>query len=145
MGARIEIIPRVNSQRELASVMASADCGLFPSRAEAWGMPCHEMMSIGKAIIATNLCGMSEYVNEDNSYVIHHNDVMEPAIEPPFFNGRGKWAALGSSHIELCIEHMRHIHMLKQSGGLSHNEAGIETAKRFSWRNTAEKLIEGLS
>jgi hypothetical protein len=39
---------------------------------------------------------------------------------------------------------MRSIHRMKQTGLLGRNEAGIETAQRFTWDNTVTKLIEGI-
>jgi hypothetical protein len=36
---------------------------------------------------------------------------------------------------------MQHIHHQKQTG-VNQNEAGIETANKFTWRNTAEQLLK---
>ena len=37
---------------------------------------------------------------------------------------------------------MRKIHKLKQNNELSTNEHGIETAKEYTWDNTANKIME---
>src|SRR5262249_42982800 len=45
LSERIVLLPRLNKQAEVAAVMAGADCGVFPSRAEGWNLPLAEMMA----------------------------------------------------------------------------------------------------
>ena len=39
---------------------------------------------------------------------------------------------------------MKEIHELKQKDNLRINREGIETAKQFSWSNSAAKIVEAL-
>jgi glycosyltransferase involved in cell wall biosynthesis len=124
--------------------MKQSDCGVFPSRAEGWNLELLEMMACGKQVIATNYSAHTEFCSEDNSYLIHIED-LETAYDGVFFNGsHGRWAALLDSQKEQMVTHMRAVHAAKQSGVLHLNEFGIETSKLFSWNNSAREVINGL-
>jgi glycosyltransferase involved in cell wall biosynthesis len=47
LGSKIRLIPRVESDIDVANIMQQADCGVFPSRAEGWNLELLEMMSCG--------------------------------------------------------------------------------------------------
>jgi glycosyltransferase involved in cell wall biosynthesis len=141
MGHRIVILPEfLNSQEEVASLYASADCGIFPSKAEGFGLAPLEMLSQGKHVIATNYSGHTEFVNSNNSFLIDIDD-LEIAFDGHWFLGDGgEWAELGDHQIEQGIVYMREIHKKKQEGTLGINAVGIEAAQKFSWQNSAKCL-----
>jgi len=63
-------------------------------------------------------------------------DEMEPAFELPWFNGQvGNWASLGERQLEQTVHYLRQVHKDRKL-----NEKGIETAKNFTWENTARRL-----
>jgi hypothetical protein len=142
MGAtgHIDIRPRAETQQEVAKLFATSDCGVFPARAEGWNLDLLEAMSCGLPCIATNYSAHTEFVSEANCRLIEI-DSYEVADDHVWFHGDGEWAALGEAQEDALVEHMREVHRLKQTGQLSRNDAGIETAKRFSWRNTADHLM----
>ena len=39
---------------------------------------------------------------------------------------------------------MREVHEKKKKDELNINQAGVDTAKKFSWKNSAEKVIEAI-
>ena len=39
---------------------------------------------------------------------------------------------------------MKAVHDLKKKDNLNLNQAGIDTAKKFSWKNTADSIINAL-
>ena len=62
-----------------------------------------------------------------------------------FFDGSsGLWAELAQEQKDVTIEYMRDVHSLKQDGQLTTNQNGIDTGKHFSWKNSAQELINGL-
>jgi glycosyltransferase involved in cell wall biosynthesis len=140
---RIVILPRLNSQAEVAAVMAAADCGVFPSRAEGWNLPLAEMLRMGKHVIATNCSAHTEFCDPDNSLLIDV-DRLEDAHDGRWFRGQGRWAALGEVQVEQLLVHLRSIHQRKLTGTLGVNQAGIDTLKRFTWQRTAESLVSAL-
>jgi glycosyltransferase involved in cell wall biosynthesis len=139
----IKLEPRLTSHEAVAILLKSADCGVFPSRAEGWNLELLESLSVGLNVIATHTTAHTEYLNEGNARLIHC-DSKELAEDGIWFHGQGQWSALEADQEEQLIAHMREIHRLKQTGGLRRNEAGIETAKVFSWENTATCILKGL-
>ena len=144
LGDKIEIIEnRLPLQEQVSSLMASADCGVFPSRAEGWGLESLEMMAMGKHVILTNYSGHTEYANNETSLLIDI-DELEDAYDGKWFFGQGQWASISENQIDQAVEHMRNVHRLKQSGSLGVNESGIEVSKRFSWDDSVYHLIESI-
>lgn len=150
MGDRTHIInDRLASQRDLASLMAAADCGVFPSRAEGWNLPLAEMMRMGKHVIATNYSAHTEFVDPHNCSLIEIEKA-EPADDGKWFHsfkpewdGRpGRWAAIDDDQIEQMVVYMRAIHKAKQEGMLGVNKFGIETMKSFTWERSAKALLD---
>jgi glycosyltransferase involved in cell wall biosynthesis len=143
LGKKIRFVPHFNTQQELANIMQVIDCGLQISKAEGWDLEALEMMACGKQLITTNYSAHTEFCTKDNSLLVDIHD-LEEAYDGIWFHGEGRWAHIGDREKEQCIEHMRAIHKKKQSGEDLFNKAGIETAKRFSWQNTAQKFVEAL-
>jgi glycosyltransferase involved in cell wall biosynthesis len=139
MGSRVRLVPRLPSQHEVAEVIAGCDCGVFPSRAEGWNLGLLECMSVGLSVIATDYSAHSEFVTEANCRLVYVDET-EPAHDGRSWLG-GSWAKLGASQMERMVHHLREVHRLKQEGALARNDAGIATAKAFSWGRTAESLL----
>lgn len=140
MGAQISFIPREQSQSGVAAIMGDANCGVFPAKAEGWNLELLEMMSMGKHVIATNYSAHTEFCDKDNCRLIEV-DEMEEANDGMWFNGEGQWAKFGESQIEQLINHMRQVHRDIKEGKILNNK-GISTAERFSWTNSANRLIK---
>lgn len=144
LGSRVDILDRLTDQISVARLLAGADCGVFPARAEGWNLDLLETLSVGTPAIATNYSAHTEYLTPDNCRLIETME-LEPAIDGVWFNGQGKWAKFGDDQMEQLIHHLREVHRLKQTGQLQRNLAGIETAKQFSWQNSANAFVLGLS
>lgn len=136
LGDKVKFVGPFASDYELASCIQQADCGIFPTRAEGFGLPILQCMSCGLDIITTDYSAQTEFSSEENSYLIHI-DKFEPCYDAKWFFGNGTWAELGSDQLEQCVEYMRGIAVRK---GLTLNAAGIQTAKNFSWSNTAKEI-----
>jgi hypothetical protein len=144
LGPRFKIVDRLTDQFSVAKLLAGADCGVYPARAEGWNLDLLETLSVGTHAIATNYSAHTEYLTSDNCRLIETTE-LEPARDGIWFHGQGEWAKFGDDQMEQLICHLREVHRLKQTGQLQRNLAGIETAKRFSWHNSANALIQGLN
>lgn len=143
MGHKIDILERVSSHQNVAKIMNEVDCGVFPSRAEGWNLELLEMMACGKQVIATNYSAHTEFADKDNCLLIDIDNNEEAYDGKWFFGneyGHGDWAGLSGCQIEQLIEHMRNVHKEKQKV----NQAGLETAKKYSWKNTAKHIFWNL-
>ena len=131
----VRIIPAVKDHAGIAELIAQADCCIFPSRAEGWNMELLESMSMNKPCIATNYSAHTEFCDKNNCFLIDI-DEKEPANDGKAFYGQGNWAKIGDKQIDMCIDYMRYV----CANRIVDNYAGVETAKKFSWENTANQL-----
>ena len=143
LGSKIHIIPRQNTQKEVYNIMSQTHCGIFPARAEGWNLELLEMMACGKQVITTDYSAHTEFCNSDNSLLIPIKDT-ETAYDGKWFHGQGNWAKIDDNAKNHVISHMRKIHDLNINGNLTINNDGIKTAKEFSWKNTARRILDVL-
>lgn len=129
---RVKLFSGFSAHQEIAQLIANSDCGLYPSRAEGWNLELLETMSIGKPVIATNYSAHTEFCVSDNSYLIDI-DELEKAVDGKAFQGQGNWAKIGQNQKDQIIEYMRYLYKNR----ISANPKGIETAKHYSWANSA--------
>ncbi len=144
IGSRVQLMPRLATQRDVAAMLADCDCGVFPSRAEGWNLGLLECMSLGLNVIATDYSAHSEFVNTANCRVVHVEETAPPPSGDLLW-GTGNWGKLGASQMEQMVHHLREVHRMKQEGSLRRNDAGIATAKEFSWRRTSESVLRAAS
>lgn len=149
MGDKIRIIPRQKTHKDVYNIMSQTDCGVFPARAEGWNLELLEMMACGKDVIASNYSAHTEFCNQDNCYLVDINN-LERARDGVFFSGtHGEWGSFDESAKEQIIEHMQTVHKIKQQYGYDpqnndYNYNGVKTAERFTWKNSAQELLNGL-
>jgi glycosyltransferase involved in cell wall biosynthesis len=143
LGDKVYVVPnRLPTQADLAVLMAQADCGVFPARAEAWNLDAAEMMAMGKEVIITNYGGHTEFCNDANSRLIVGGE-MEPAVDGKWFHGEGRWFAHTDNTIDQMVHHLREVHRLKQEKGSYMNQAGIDTfSDTFTWDKSAQKVLK---
>ncbi|HUN69444.1 MAG TPA: glycosyltransferase family 4 protein [Burkholderiales bacterium] len=145
LGGKIVVIEeRLPTQRDVAELMARADCGVFPFRAEGWNLDLAEMLAMGKNVIATNYSAPTEYLTPRNARLIEIDRLVE-ANDGKWFYGQGEWADFGDAQIEQLVEHLRAVHRLKQSGELRPNIAGRETMADFTWDSMARRIAAELA
>ena len=102
------------------------------------------MMACGKQVITTNYSAHTEFCNQANSRLVNITG-LETAYDGVFFDGsRGNWAHISDTDKEQLVSHMRDVHQNKQQGHEIINQAGIDTANKFSWRNSVQELVNGL-
>jgi len=139
LGSKIKIKHRVSTQHELRELYNQIDYGVFPSHAEGWNLEPLEMMACGANIIATAYSGHTEYLNDENATLIHPNG-MEVANDGRWFNGQGEWCKFSVDGLKIRL---RAAHEWKKDG--SNKFPGVqETVKKFSWQNSAMKLLEAI-
>ncbi len=132
MGHKIKFVGPFETQQDLCRIMNMSSCGVFPSKAEGWGLETLEMMACGKPVIVTNYAGHTEYCNDQNSILLPQTKLVS-AHDNKWFFGQGDWAEI---NINDLIESLR----LSFKSGYTINMQGIETSKEFSWKNSSQIL-----
>ena len=138
---RVQFIDRVNTSQEVANVMASMDCGVFPSRAEGWNLELLEMMAMNKRVIATNYSAHTEFCDKENCKLINIENLTQ-AYDGLWFDGSKKWADIGPKQISQLAKAMKDTYLEWKTNGVLTNENGVSTAQSFNWENTCNKILE---
>jgi len=136
---KVNIVSRLDSNTEVASLINGSDAVVSFSRAEGWNLPLLEGLACGKPVVATNYSGHTQFLTQENATLIDIPN-MEEALDGVFFKGDGRWLSYTNSDIDNFVSALREVY----KKGRQVNTAGIETAKNFSWTNTANKLVEAL-
>ena len=120
------------------NIYMSSDFAVFPYFAEGWNLPLLEAMSCGIPCIATDYSAPTEYLNKTN-HIPLTNLNKEIAFDGIFFGGKGgSWMSVDVNHIaEKIIYTINNLSDLKKV-----SNKGIETAKEFSWKRSAEIMLE---
>jgi glycosyltransferase involved in cell wall biosynthesis len=133
---KIKLLPRVDTHLQVAKIMGAATIGVFPAKAEGWNLELLEMMAMGKYVIATNYAGHTEFCNDENAALLESTG-LEPAKDGIWFHGQGNWSTFSIDDLAAI---MKQYHIGRDH--LDVNEAGVETGRKFSWENSARKLLE---
>lgn len=147
---KIVLTSRLDTHREVANLMGTAHCGVFPSRGEGWNMEALEMLSMGKHLIITDYSAHSDFCAINNSHLIPVQST-EPAYDGVWFHGtpndRGEvpeWGHIGDVQYDALVQYLRDVHKQREQGGLPFNSEGIATAKKFSWENCCEEIFKAI-
>jgi glycosyltransferase involved in cell wall biosynthesis len=152
LSSKIRLLPRLTTQNEVKYIIGQSHFGVFPSRAEGWGLPTLEMMACRVPSIVSNYGGFTEYCNEKNSLLIDF-DGIEPANDGKWFKyggviNSGNWGKFTQNTMNQLIARFREAHKmnLEQNDTLEGLKLEcLETAKKFTWTNSAQILIKHLS
>lgn len=143
---RIKLFPHLQSQEELCRIINMADCGVQVSRGEGFDLPNLELFAASKPVIVSNYSAHTEYCNDKNSTLVPVvntelanavNYKVSTLFDRTHFYGQGSWGVVNTDDI---VSAMR----LEFNKGKRTNVEGLKTAKRFSWENTARKIMENL-
>jgi glycosyltransferase involved in cell wall biosynthesis len=142
LGDKIQIIPRLDSHKDVYNVMSQVTCGVFPARAEGWGLESLEMLGCGKHIIITNCTGHTEYV-DSSCRLIEMDDEFESAYDGIFFNGFSRWRKFGQNQFDQLVSHMRDVYNNRTN--LTTNLAGAKRAAEFTWEKSVHVLAQEIN
>ncbi len=132
----IEVVRGVMSERELVDLLRDADCMVYPSRGEGFGITPLEAMATGLPAIVPNAHGISEYFNADYMLEVDSTERM------PALHNRFKGQNIGDM-VVCSVEDLRK----KMRYAFEHQDemrelgrAASEYVKNYTYRRTAEQL-----
>jgi len=147
LGEKIKIIPRQESQHQIAYLINNCLAGIYPTRAEGYNLDAIETIACSKPCIIGNYGGHTEYVN-DKTCVLVEPDTLEPAVDSKWFlnNGitnTGNWMSLTLKVEEQFIEGMRFVHN-NPDKVKNMSQQCIKHAENFTWNRVTQQLIKVL-
>ena len=142
--APIVVLPPVEKRSELARYYKTADCFVFPTSGESWGLPVIESLACGVPAITTNWGGTLEYMKEDYGWLLDVEKLEEPDdgvfFEPNMFPEGNQWAVPSKKHLrELMRNAFEHPDECKKKGGMNSYKY---VNNNFTWEKAADKAID---
>jgi len=140
---RIHIIAEQVPQADLPRLYKAADCLVAPSRGEGWGRPHHEAMMMGLPVIATNWSGNTEFMNEENSFLIGYELVDTGALEPELRHYQGhRWANPSETDLRAAMRRVQQNPEEAQKKGACARKQMLE---KFSRKPVTDRLVARLA
>lgn len=127
----------LETQKAVADLTIQADCGIFLSRGEGWGLPALEMMACGKDVILTNYSGHTEFATADSTHLIDIDELEVASDGKWFTSGVGRWAKIGERQIIEAAADLRNLYEKKIA---SKGPAAVARSKEFTWERTAMQI-----
>ena len=138
----VEVISDQLPELILASLYRSADCFVFPTRGEGWGLPIVQAMSMALPTIATNFSGNVDFLTSDNSYLIPIERLEVVPAGSPYGDGLGKmWAAPSARKLS---ELMLHVFRNPKQALFVGQQARRDIVSQYSEEAVAEIVLDRL-
>lgn len=133
-------IPRGGSHVDMAQLMNACDCGVFPTKAEGWGLPIIESMALGKPTIVTNYSAVTEYANQDNAILLDYYTIPIQDVDGLSFyrsdNDYGTWALPNTTSLRKKMRMVYENYDYFQQKFLATSD---DIRKNWSWEAAAQK------
>jgi len=140
----IKVIGEHYTDAELPAIFKTANCGIFPTRGEAWLLPAIQLMSIGIPVITTAWGGQMDYCNKDNSYLIQVEkfDTIDDKVNCTVDFYKGQKFAFPS--VEHTAKLMRDAFSKIDQTRLKGAKAFLHVSKNFDWSKAGQIAHERL-
>jgi hypothetical protein len=119
----------------LREMLRDADCFVFPSRGEGWGLPPREAAATGLPVLATNFSGLAEEIDEWGIPIRVKG--MSQAVY-------GVWGDIGEwcePDVDNVAAHMRFCYAGRNDAAQYGAEAAEWLAKHATWKRTAREML----
>ncbi|HVK59615.1 MAG TPA: glycosyltransferase, partial [Candidatus Kapabacteria bacterium] len=137
---RIEILAEQTATADLPRLYKAMDCLVAPSRGEGWGRPHHEAMMMGVPVIATGWSGNTEFMTEENSYLIEYELDEAKRLESELWYYQGhRWARASVPHLRSL---MRRVISRREERFRKGARARADMVARFSREAVAELIVK---
>ncbi len=126
---------------QMLSLYKAADAFVLPSRGEGWGRPYMEAMAMQLPVIGTNWSGNTEFMNENNSYLISVDKLVEiKENEITSYLGH-KWA---EPSLQKLKELMLYVFNNKDEAAKKGIAARKDIVEKFNLYSVAEQVVNRL-
>lgn len=134
------------SEIDMIGLHNTCDCFVMPSYGEAFCRPAAEALISGKTPIVTNHTGMTDFVNNDNGYVIksHKHPVImaSPGLSAEYdiYTANEHWYKPDILHLIECMKNVYHLYKKNRKQYEAKKQLGIASANQFSYTTIGKKI-----
>lgn len=134
----IEVIDRGATMNEMYGLMMDADCFVFPSRGEGFGMPPVEAMATGLPTIIANNTGMMDYSDDEFNYTVRHSHKSPAHRFPEAWDVKGYWYEPDYEHLK---ELMWHVYTHQEEAREKGDKASQWVHENLNYDVIADKMV----
>lgn len=134
----VTLVHKILSRQEIISLHKSCQCLVSAHRAEGWGYSMFESLSLGIPTIATGFGGNTEFMDDNNSYLINHT--LTPVANMPWklYSGKGSWA---EPDLDDLKKKMRYVYE-NYSEAQAKAASGRTDLQKYYWENIGKKMVD---
>lgn len=138
----IEIIDSYATPEETLELYKRADCFVFPSRGEGFGLPPLEAMSTGLPVIFSANTGMLEYAHNQFNYPVPISHKAKAVRFPKKWGNVGNWYEIDYKALK---EMMKYVYENREEAYFKGLDAAEWVRQRFTYDQTAKRIISLLT
>lgn len=106
---KIFLVTDYLDRKTLDSLHHTCDAFVLPHHGEGWGMPIHDAMNHNNFIITTRYGGVTEWLNNDNAFIIDHTMASVKKMNwNPWYDPSQRWANPSTASLKrnmrICFE-----------------------------------------
>ncbi len=139
----ISLLSDIIPIEQMPQLYKATDAFVLPSRGEGWGRPYMEAMAMELPTIGTRWSGNLEFMNDDNSFLIEIEGLVEapPNTDVNYFRGH-KFAEPSVKHLQKL---MRYVFENREEAKQKAQRARALFAGNYTWQKVAQMIVERLT
>ncbi|MFD0694225.1 glycosyltransferase family 4 protein [Paenibacillus sp. GCM10027628] len=135
---RVYMIDQMLYMSDILSLYRMCDAFVLPTRGEGWGRPFFEAMLMEMPVIGTDWSGHTEFMNEQNSYLIRVKGLTPIENEASLFNGH-YWAEPSRKDLQ---KKMRYIFEHQEEAKEVGKNARRDLLQKYNARVVARSVVQ---
>ncbi len=139
---KIYLVVENMSRDGIMTLHKRGDCFVLLQRSEGWGLPHFEAASMGKPVITPGYGGQTDFLKEDNSYLLNHTLAPVAGMTwSPYYTGDQLWCEPDIKH---AMDTMRHVYAHRDEAETRGVRAREYIRQNFSWDIVSDLIIARL-
>lgn len=140
----VEYLAATYDKRELLQLLSRADCFVFPTRGEGFGLPPFEAMATGLPTIVTGWSGPVDYSDPYDTLILNYKMVRSHDFDAIYKNdfmpneNSGTWAEPDFEHLK---HYMRWCYEHREEAKAKGKKAAERIASKWTWQAKVNDLI----
>jgi len=139
-------------ERDMPKVYNSSDAFVLISRGEGFCLPMIEAASTGLPVIASNVTGQTDFLREDNSFLVEPDDYAEAQVAGRlsrmaklchFYEGQ-IFPEFGIEAIEKTKEHMRFVYENRKEAQIKADKLRSLIVNNYTWGMSVDNVYRRL-
>lgn len=138
---RITILNGALPELDYALLLASADCFVYPSHGEGFGLQPLEAMAVGLPVIAPAYSGMADFIQPETAIVLPVRGETTAHLYKHIYSYDCMWADIS---VDDVADRMRWCYDHREAAAAIGCRAAAAVAERWTWEQAGARALEAL-